>query len=102
FSYFRLYFGGDICRVHSDRPACEVSISLTLAYSDGLSWDLAVAEAPAAVDRGLTEDFGREPFRSFAMEPGHALLYYGSSFRHGRPTANPNRWSAHLSLDWVL
>lgn len=101
FSFFRLYFGGDICRVHSDRSACELSASLTLAYSDGIPWELSVAERPAA-DRTLSgDDFGGEPYRSFEMQPGDAVLYSGSIYRHGRPTPNPNRWSAHIFLQWV-
>src|SRR5262245_23951918 len=27
FCYFRVYRQGDVCRVHSDRPACEHSLS---------------------------------------------------------------------------
>ncbi len=34
YSYFRFYREGDICRVHSDRHACEHSLSLTVALSD--------------------------------------------------------------------
>ena len=30
YCYFRLYRKDDICRVHSDRPSCEHSLSLTL------------------------------------------------------------------------
>ena len=34
YDYLRLYRQGDVCRVHRDRPSCEHSLSLTLAYSD--------------------------------------------------------------------
>jgi hypothetical protein len=101
FSFFRLYFGGDICRVHSDRPACEISASLTLAYSDGLPWELSISSVPAVEPLPPRDDFGDEPHLSFIMQPGDAVLYYGNSYRHGRPTPNPNRWSAHLFLQWV-
>lgn len=101
FSYFRLYFGGDICRVHSDRSACEISLSLTLAYSDGLPWELSIAEHPATDCYAVDDDFGDEPYRSFVSEPGDGILYFGSDFRHGRTRPNPNRWSAHLFLQWV-
>ncbi len=43
YAYFRLYRGGDICRVHGDRYACEHSLSLTLAYSHDRPWALEVA-----------------------------------------------------------
>src|SRR5688572_3411412 len=42
YCYFRLYAGGDVCRVHSDRPASEIAVSLALTYSDGLPWGLSV------------------------------------------------------------
>jgi hypothetical protein len=101
FSFFRLYFEGDICRVHSDRSACELSASLTLAYSDARPWDLSIAEAATPTDAPAADDFGGEAYRSFPMQPGDAVLYRGSRYRHGRPTPNPNRWSAHVFLQWV-
>src|SRR4051812_10931130 len=41
-SYFRVYQAGDVCLVHSDREACEHSLSLTLGYSDGKPWTLDI------------------------------------------------------------
>lgn len=103
YGYFRLYRAGDICKVHGDRYACEHSISLTLAYSDGIVWPLEVGrrlvETPhqRADDSFTPED---EP-RSVPMEPGDAVLYQGVHHHHGRTSPNPNRWSAHLFLHWV-
>ena len=102
FAFFRLYFAGDICRVHSDRPACEVSLSLTLAYSDDRPWDFCIATNSAEDRNRVGEDFGREPHENFTTMPGDAVLYYGSSHRHGRMAPNPNRWSAHVFLLWVV
>lgn len=102
YAYFRLYQRDDVCRVHNDRPACEHSVSLTIAYADGLPWPLAVGtervEEPRPV---VTEDFGDEPFGSVAMKPGDGVLYQGAHHRHGRVVPNPNSWSAHLFLHWV-
>lgn len=101
FSFFRLYFGDDICRVHSDRAACELSVSLTLAYSDDRPWALSIANSPTNDCLLTGDDFDGEPYDSFLMQPGDAVLYRGSKYRHGRPMPNPNRWSAHLFLQWV-
>ena len=101
FDYFRIYPKGDICRVHSDRPSCEHSVSLTLAYSDGLPWNLQIGTQPVEDAKSLNEDFGDEPFSSVAMKPGDAVLYQGVKRRHGRIEPNPNGWSAHLFLQWV-
>ena len=102
YSYFRIYRRGDICRVHSDRPACEHSLSLTLAYSDDLPWALEIGAAHVAVPRAMADpDFGGAAHDAVEMAPGDAVLYQGVHRHHGRTTPNPNRWSAHLFLHWV-
>lgn len=102
YSYFRIYRRGDVCRVHSDRPSCEVSMSLTLAYSDGTPWALEMGSEHLAEPRPVVnDDFGAEPHAAVAMAAGDAVLYQGVHRRHGRTTPNPNRWSAHAFLHWV-
>lgn len=101
YAYFRLYRRGDICRVHSDRPACEHSVSLMLASSDSLPWSLSVATAAHNTRTGATDDFEGLPFASVAMTPGDAVMYQGIARRHGRLDPNPNAWSAHLFLHWI-
>lgn len=102
YAYFRAYQRGDVCRVHSDRPACEHSLSLTIAYGEGEPWALSVAtertEQPTAT---VTDDFAGQLFGSVAMEPGDGVLYQGTHHRHGRLDPSPNSWSAHLFLHWV-
>lgn len=103
YCYFRLYRKGDICRVHGDRPSCEHSLSLTLAYADGLAWPLEFALEPIATpyeraDAAFRED---EQHGSVNMAAGDAVLYKGVHHHHGRTAPNPNRWSAHLFLHWV-
>ena len=101
YDYFRIYQKDDICRVHSDRPSCEHSVSLTLVYSDGVPWPLQIGSTRVDGEGPCAEDFGDEPFSSIAMQPGDAVLYRGTDLRHGRTQPNPNRWSAHLFLFWV-
>lgn len=102
YAYLRIYSRGDICRVHSDRHSCQHSLSLTLAYGDGIEWPLEIAtdsqpEPTAQVD----DDFVGRGFSSIAMKPGDGVLYKGVNHRHGRITPNPNSWSAHLFMHWV-
>lgn len=102
YAYFRIYHQNDTCRVHSDRPACEHSLSLTVAYGDGLPWALSVAtERTVEPLPTIADDFGKQPFGSVAMQPGDAVLYQGTHHRHGRLSPNPNSWSMHLFLHWV-
>jgi hypothetical protein len=101
YDYFRIYREGDICRVHSDRPSCEHSVSLTLDYSDGQPWPLQVARYSVDSLHPLQEDFGSRDYSSISMEIGDAVLYQGVNYAHGRITPNPNAWSAHLFLHFV-
>jgi hypothetical protein len=102
YAYFRLYRQGDVCRVHSDRLACEHSLSLTIAYAEDRPWALSVGtervDTPSAL---VEEDFAGQPYGSVAMQAGDGVLYQGTHHRHGRLDANPNSWSAHLFLHWI-
>lgn len=102
YSFFRIYREDDICRVHSDRPACEHSLSLTLDYSDNAPWPLEVGRAAmGGSTEKIDDDFGEEPMSVLSMEIGDAVAYQGVDYRHGRTIPNPNMWSAHLFLHWV-
>jgi hypothetical protein len=101
YDYFRIYREGDICLVHADRPSCEHSVSLTLDYSDGETWDLQIAREATPRGQPLARDFGTSPFLSVPMEVGDAVIYRGVHHRHGRMDPNPNGWSAHLFLHFV-
>lgn len=100
YNYFRIYRSGDICRVHSDRPASEHAVSLTLAYSDGKSWDLEIGAEPLRETHPPADQWS-EKYHSISMDPGDAVLYRGVRHRHARVKPNPNRWSAHMFLFWV-
>jgi hypothetical protein len=101
YDYFRIYQQDDVCRVHSDRPSCEHSVSLTLVYSDGKPWPLEVGSERVTEEKPCVDGWGDEVYSSVAMEPGDAVLYRGIDLRHARTRPNPNRWSAHLFLFWV-
>ena len=102
YAYFRVYQQGDVCRVHSDRHACEHSLSLMLELADNQPWALSVGrEHDENRTFTIAEDFGSEQFSSLPMGAGDGVLYQGVSHRHGRIEPNPNRWSAHLFLHWV-
>jgi hypothetical protein len=101
YDYLRIYREGDLCKVHSDRYACEHSLSLTLDYSDDVPWPLEVERAASEPSARVEPDFGGNAFGSVPMAVGDGVLYQGVRHRHGRTTPNPNAWSAHLFLHWV-
>ena len=102
YAYFRIYQKDDICCVHSDRQACEHSLSLTLGYSDGREWPLEIGHERLPEPRAMAlESWEGASHSALPMAPGDAVLYRGVERLHARTTPNPNRWSAHLFLHWV-
>lgn len=102
YAYFRVYQQGDLCLVHSDREACEHSLSLTVELADGQPWALCVGKKQLETSEPTPGfNFGDEEFSEVPMVAGDAVMYRGVTHHHGRIEPNPNRWSAHLFLHWV-
>jgi hypothetical protein len=106
FAYFQVYQKNNKLFVHYDRPSCEHSLSLTLAYSDNVPWDLTVSKelvdhSVAEQDEEASERHTEAGYHRIPMAPGDGVLYPGRMRRHGRLEPNPNRWSAHIFMHWV-
>lgn len=88
-SYWRMYKLGDILRIHKDRPACEISLSVTLGYDkeNGQPWPLYIMNK------------NEEPIAVW-LEPGDALFYKGLEMHHWRGI---NKWGrqAQVFLHYV-
>lgn len=70
YSYARVYANGEVLEKHTDRPACEVSVTLHLG-SDGTPW-------PIYFTKPNGEVIGIE------MKPGQAAIYLGMISQHWR------------------
>lgn len=70
YNYYRTYKRDDILKIHKDRPACEISVTLNLGYK-GNPWPIWIT------------DFDEIP-NEVIMEPGDALLYRGCDLNHWR------------------
>jgi hypothetical protein len=101
YAYYRAYQQGDVCLVHSDRHACEHSLSLVIHLAEDLPWALSVEHRRIDAPEGVAQDFGAHEFTSLPMRAGDGVMYRGVEHRHGRLEPNPNSWSAHLFLHWV-
>jgi hypothetical protein len=101
YAYFRAYQEGDVCLIHSDRQACEHSLSLTVHLAEEKPWALCVEQRRIDKAEPIAEDFGEQAYTSIPMRDGDAVMYRGVEHRHGRLEPNPNRWSAHLFMHWV-
>jgi len=70
YSYFRVYKHGDILVKHTDRPSCEITLTLCLGYQAARPWPLML-ESPNGV-------------LSIELEPGDGLFYRGTEYTHWR------------------
>jgi hypothetical protein len=69
FSYWRFYQEGDVLIKHSDRPGCEISVTLCIGY-EGENWPLFIE----------SENYTGP----ILLEPGDMLVYKGREVPHWR------------------
>jgi hypothetical protein len=86
YSYFRVYKSGDTLAKHTDRPSCEISVTLCLGLKEGKSWPIWI-EGP----RGTS---------SVHLGAGDALLYRGTECAHWREAFEGQR-QAQVFLHYV-
>ena len=88
YSYARLYKPGEELTIHRDRPACEISATLTLGFS-GTKWPIYM---------GHNED--KTEASKIIMEVGDAVLYRGMDVYHWREKFE-GEWQAQVFLHYV-
>jgi len=86
FSYFRVYHRGDVLARHTDRPACEIGLTLCLGYDAEKPWPIMIecSEAPVSVE----------------LVPGDAVMYRGIDCAHWRDAFEGNH-VAQVILNYV-
>ena len=108
YSYARLYEPGEELKIHSDRPACEISATLTLGWS-GKQWPIFMADP-------TDKDSEAEPYNSKGdkefknikvknisevyLNVGEAVLYRGMDKLHWREKFE-GEWQAQVFLHYV-
>jgi len=70
YNYYRTYKKGDILRMHRDRPACEISLTLNLGFK-GKPWPIWIT------------DYDETPYKVM-LKPGDAIIYHGCDLWHWR------------------
>lgn len=87
YSFARIYREGDDLVPHTDRPACEHSVTLHLgSYGHG-DWPICL------------ENLQGESIE-LPQTPGDALAYQGTRLKHWRPPFR-GEWFAQVFLHWV-
>ena len=70
YTYARLYVNNEILKKHTDRPSCEISVTLHLD-SDGTEWPIFFTRPNGEVV-------------SCNLKPGQAVIYLGTISEHWR------------------
>ncbi len=86
YSYFRVYKHGDELRKHRDRPACEISASVSLGFDSPEPWPLWMDNGNGPVPVCLNE--------------GDGALYKGVEVSHWRDTFT-GTFAAQVFLHYV-
>jgi predicted 2-oxoglutarate/Fe(II)-dependent dioxygenase YbiX len=90
YSYARLYNNqGEELTIHRDRPACEISVTLTLDF-EGDVWPIFM---------GANED--KSNATEIKMNVGDAVLYRGCDIHHWREPYKEGKWQAQVFLHYV-
>lgn len=87
YSFTRVYTKGDELKPHTDRPACEVSVTCHVA-TVGKPWPIWM-QAP-----------GSEPLEHY-LEPGDACVYHGCQVKHWRKPATETDVNVQFMLHYV-
>ena len=85
YSYARIYRPGEILKRHTDRPACEISSTLTLGFDAENPWPIFFDE-----NQEIRVD----------MVPGEMAVYKGCDIAHWRKPFKGN-WHVQVFLHYV-
>lgn len=105
YSYARLYAPGEELKIHLDRPACEISATITLGFEGG-AWPIYMGDyANEGVGRKVIDDQGKEKWLTneseIKMDIGDAILYMGQEKAHWREKYTEGQWQAQVFLHYV-
>lgn len=108
YSYARLYKPGETLTIHSDRPACEISVTLTLGFK-GKKWPIFMADPALDGEKsekynskgsGQFKDIKVKNISKITMNVGDAVLYRGQEKIHWREEFE-GEWQAQVFLHYV-
>tara|TARA_R100001163_G_C5016278_1_gene160493 strand:+ start:455 stop:976 length:522 start_codon:yes stop_codon:yes gene_type:complete len=77
YSFWRKYYEGQPLLAHTDRPSCEVSVTLNIGGEGGTDWSIFVDNT------------------EFSMEVGQGVIYKGCEQKHWR---EPLTYKSHVQM----
>lgn len=105
YSYARLYSPGEELKIHTDRPSCEISATITLGF-EGDVWPIYMADhdetKSVEIRLGEKDDpYWLKNISHINMEIGDAVLYLGQEKVHWREKYTEGQWQAQVFLHYV-
>lgn len=105
YAYARLYAPGEELKIHTDRPACEISATLTLGF-EGNPWPIYMADyaepnqgREVITQHNVTKWLINES--EIKMDVGDAIIYKGQEKPHWRNIYKEGQWQAQVFLHYV-
>lgn len=104
YSYARLYAPDDELKAHVDRPACEISVTITLGW-EGNQWAIYMSDrSEINTDIELDSQYDGKIFvknkSELMLEIGDAVMYRGMDKYHWREKFK-GKWQAQVFLHYV-
>jgi hypothetical protein len=87
YSYSRVYQPGEELVSHTDRPSCEVSVTVNIATKGELS--------------PIYMQYKDNPVEEHFLSPGDAVVYKGCEAKHWRKPLTPNQLNVQFMLHYV-
>jgi len=78
YSYSRMYYKGGLLKKHSDRPSCEISVTLNI-FADK-EWKIFFR----ALKKNSLEENPKAKINSFVTNSGDGIIYEGCNYSHWR------------------
>jgi hypothetical protein len=105
YAYARLYVPGEELKIHTDRPSCEISATVTLGF-EGNVWPIYMADYDETKTTEQRIGEKEKPYwlkniSRVDMEVGDAVLYRGQDKVHWREKYTEGKWQAQVFLHYV-
>jgi len=105
YAYARIYAPGEELKIHTDRPSCEISATLTLGF-EGKVWPIYMGDHDETKlsekrigDRG--KEYWLKNISRVDMDVGDAIIYKGQEKVHWREKYKEGQWQAQVFLHYV-
>jgi predicted 2-oxoglutarate/Fe(II)-dependent dioxygenase YbiX len=105
YAYARIYAPGEELKIHTDRPSCEISATLTLGF-EGKVWPIYMGDHDETKlsEKRIGEydkEYWLKNISRVDMDVGDAIIYKGQEKVHWREPYKEGRWQAQVFLHYV-